>query len=106
MTESISENISRSVLKKYYFTAQVRRAHVRAYQISGESMVAYCKKNHFALSTFKAWVTKYGKKKFKDQDCFLPHSKFWHVSRENLEQILDGIFFFSCFSWQGTQSSA
>jgi hypothetical protein len=48
---------------KKLFTAQAQRAHVRAYQSNGESMIAYCDKHHLALSTFKAWVTKYGEKK-------------------------------------------
>lgn len=63
MTESIIENIPISAPNKYYFTAQARRAHVRAYQTNGESMIGYCEKHHLALSTFKAWVTKYGEKK-------------------------------------------
>ncbi len=50
-------------LKTIQLTTQARRAHVRAYQACGEPMVAYCEKNHLALSTFKAWVAKYGEKK-------------------------------------------
>ena|SRR5438552_374579 len=49
--------------KTKQLTAQARRAHVRAYQASNDSMIVYCEKNHFALSTFKVWVTKYGEKK-------------------------------------------
>lgn len=48
---------------KNFLTAQARRAHVRAYQADGESMIAYCDKHRLALSTFKSWVTKYGEKK-------------------------------------------
>lgn len=55
---------------KKFFTAQARRAHVREYQSSGESMIVYCDKHHLSLSTFKTWVTKYGEKKVPAQ--FVP----------------------------------
>lgn len=62
MMEDNSENNLQVEPCKKFFTGQMRRAHVRAYQISGESMIAYCGKHHLALSTFKSWVTKYGEK--------------------------------------------
>jgi hypothetical protein len=46
MTENNSENNLPIAQHKKYFTAQARRAHVRAYQASGESMVAYADKHH------------------------------------------------------------
>ena len=64
MSEDNSQNdLQTPAPNKYYFTAQARRAHVRAYQVSGETMIAYCEKNHLSLSTFKTWVSKYGEKK-------------------------------------------
>lgn len=62
MTENTLENNLPTEQHKKYFTAQARRAHVRAYQASGESMVAYADKHHLVLSTFKGWVTRYGEK--------------------------------------------
>lgn len=61
MENSPVNNLQREPGKKF-FTAQARRVHVRAYQSSGESMIAYCDKHHLALSTFKTWVTKYSEK--------------------------------------------
>ena len=69
MIEKIEENILQIEPEKKFFTAQARRAHVRAYQSSGESMIAYCDKHHLALSTFKTWVTKYGEKKYQRRLC-------------------------------------
>lgn len=63
MIESNLENNLEAEQHKKYFTAQARRAHARAYQTSGESMVAYASKHHLVLSTFKGWVTRYGEKK-------------------------------------------
>lgn len=63
MTEIAPDNNLQPMPNKYYFTAQARRAHVRAYQADGKSMIEYCEKHSLALSTFKAWVTKYGEKK-------------------------------------------
>lgn len=62
MTENNAENNLPIEQHKKYFTAQARRAHVRAYQASGESMVAYAGKHHLVLSTFKGWVTRHGEK--------------------------------------------
>ena len=62
MIENNLENNLPTEQHKRYFTAQARRAHVRAYQASGESMVAYAGKHHLVLSTFKGWVTRYGEK--------------------------------------------
>ena len=62
MIENKSEHNLTVEQHKKYFTAQARRAHVRAYQVSGESMVAYADKNRLVLSTFKGWVTRYGEK--------------------------------------------
>lgn len=62
MIENKSENNLPIEQHKKYFTAQARRAHVRAYQAAGESMVAYVDKNRLVLSTFKGWVTRYGEK--------------------------------------------
>lgn len=70
MVENISENNLQIEPGKKFFTSQARRAHVRQYQTSGESMIAYCDKHHLALSTFKTWVTKYGEKKIPAQ--FVP----------------------------------
>ena len=70
MVENISENNLQIEPGKKFFTAQARRAHVREYQMSGESMIVYCDKRHLALSTFKTWVTKYGEKKVPAQ--FVP----------------------------------
>lgn len=67
---NISENNLQIEPGKKFFTAQARRAHVREYQTSGESMIVYCDKHHLALSTFKTWVTKYGEKKIPAQ--FVP----------------------------------
>jgi hypothetical protein len=67
-----------TIKTKIQLTAQARRAHVRAYQASGESMVAYCEKNHLALSTFKSWVTKCGEKKIAPN--FIP------VVTKNIQQ--------------------
>ena len=74
MTESNSENNLPIEQHKIYFTAQARRAHVRAYQASGESMVAYAGKHHLVLSTFKGWVTRYGEKAIPA--AFVPISPF------------------------------
>lgn len=63
MADNISENNLQIEPGKKFFTAQARRAHVREYQMSGESMIVYCDKRHLALSTFKTWVTKYGERK-------------------------------------------
>lgn len=63
MSEDNPQNNLQAPPNKYYFTAQARRAHVRQYQSNSETMIAYCEKNHLALSTFKAWVSKYGEKK-------------------------------------------
>src|SRR3990167_6521331 len=62
MIENKPENNLKIEPGKKFFTAQARRAHVRSYQASGESMIVYCEKHHLALSTFKTWVTKYGEK--------------------------------------------
>ena len=62
MIENNPENNLQIESGKKFFTAQARRAHVRAYQSSGQSMIMYCDKHHLALSTFKTWVTKYGEK--------------------------------------------
>lgn len=53
MIENNSENNLPIEQHKKYFTAQARRAYVRAYQASDESMVAYSDKNRLVLSTFK-----------------------------------------------------
>lgn len=63
MENTAAINETKLTLKTIQLTTQARRAHVRAYQANGESMVAYCEKNHLALSTFKAWVVKYGERK-------------------------------------------
>lgn len=55
---------------KRFLSAQARRVHVKAYQVSGESIIAYCEKHHLALSTFKSWVRKYGEKKISP--AFIP----------------------------------
>ncbi len=48
---------------KKHFTGQTRRAHVKAYQASGETMVVYSEKHNLGLSTLKRWVSNYGEKK-------------------------------------------
>lgn len=63
MIENNSENNLQAEPCKKFFTAQAKRAHVRAYQTSDDSMISYCDKHHLALSTFKVWVTKYGEKR-------------------------------------------
>ncbi len=70
MIEKTVENILQIEPGKKFFSAQARRAHVRAYQSSTESMIVYCDKHHLTLSTFKTWVTKYGEKKIPAQ--FIP----------------------------------
>ena len=70
MIEKIAENNLQMAPSRKFFTAQARRAHVREYQASDESMIVYCDKHHLALSTFKTWVTKYGEKKIPAQ--FVP----------------------------------
>ena len=80
MIENKSENNLPIEQHKKYFTVQARRAHVRAYQTSGESMIAYCDKHHLALSTFKAWVTKYGEKKIPA--AFVPIIASKNISAE------------------------
>lgn len=65
---------------KNFLTAQARRAHVRAYQADGESMIAYCDKHRLALSTFKSWVTKYGEKKIPA--AFVPIVASKNISAE------------------------
>jgi hypothetical protein len=72
MIEANPENSVPINPDKKYFTAQARRAHVREYQSSGESMIMYCDKRQLALSTFKLWVTKYGEKKIPA--AFVPMS--------------------------------
>lgn len=63
MIENNPDNNPQTEAGKKFFTVQARRVHVRSYQTSGESMIAYCNKHQLALSTFKTWVTKYGEKK-------------------------------------------
>ena len=58
-----SENSPTQNIKYAYLSTQAKRAHVRAYQSTGQTMIAYCEQTHLALSTFKAWVSKYGEKK-------------------------------------------
>ena len=70
MIENNSENNLQIERHKTYFTAQARRAHVREYQASDESMIAYCDKHHLVLSTFKIWVARYGEKKIPS--AFVP----------------------------------
>lgn len=48
---------------KKHFTGQTRRAHVKAYQASGDTMLAYSEKHDLGLSTLKRWVSNYGEKK-------------------------------------------
>ena len=62
MTEINSADILQIEPGKKFFTRQARRAHVHAYQTSGESMVAYVARYQLVLSTFKGWVTRYGEK--------------------------------------------
>ncbi len=80
MVENNLENNIEIDPSKNFLTAQARRAHVRAYQTSGESMIAYCDKHHLALSTFKAWVTKYGEKKIPA--AFVPIVASKNISTE------------------------
>lgn len=80
MIENNIENNIETNPSKIFLTAQARRSHVRAYQTSGESMIAYCDKHHLALSTFKAWVTKYGEKKIPAQ--FVPIVASKNISAE------------------------
>lgn len=51
-------------------SAQARRAHVRAYQSSNDSMTDYCAKHHLSLVAFKIWVSRYGEKKISPS--FIP----------------------------------
>ena len=62
MTENNSENNLQIEPGKNFFTRQARRAHVRAYQVSKESMIAYVARHQLVLSTFKGWVSRYGEK--------------------------------------------
>ena len=62
MSDSGVENKSLSIPNKYYMTAQARRAHVRAYQLSNDSMIEYCEKHRLSLTAFKIWVSRYGDK--------------------------------------------
>lgn len=65
---------------KKYFTTQDKRVHVRTYQSSNESMIAYCDKHQLALSTFKSWVKKYGEKKMPA--AFVPILASKHTSAD------------------------
>lgn len=80
MIEKIEENNLQIEPNKKFFTAQARRAHVREYQASNESMIAYCDKHHLSLSTFKTWVTKYGEKKIPA--AFVPIVASKNISAE------------------------
>lgn len=63
MSDNSIENKPLSKPNKYYLSAQARRAHVRAYESSNDSMPEYCKKHHLSLIAFKIWVSRYGERK-------------------------------------------
>lgn len=47
--------------RRVQFTVQARRSHVNAFELGTQTMTAYCKQHRIPISTFSAWVTKYGK---------------------------------------------
>ena len=50
-------------------TTQTKRFHVQSFESSNKTMTAYCEEHEIAISTFSAWVSKYG---VKDDGVFVP----------------------------------
>jgi hypothetical protein len=58
MSDNSIENKPPSKPNKYYLSTQARRAHVRAYESSDDSMPEYCEKYHLSLMAFKIWLSR------------------------------------------------
>ena len=55
--------------RQIQFTTQTRRTYVQSFESSNKTMTAYCEEHGIPISTFSAWVTKYGK---RQQAGFVP----------------------------------
>lgn len=69
MPSDKKQSASNKPIRQANLTTQSRRSHVNAFELGAQTMTSYCKTHSIPISTFSAWVTKYGK---KQKSAFAP----------------------------------
>jgi hypothetical protein len=72
------------------FSTQAQKAHVRAWEASGETMSHYCQSHGLSLSAFSGWSNKYSQKKNGEFIGIAPLVKNTTIKKGQSMQIVFG----------------